>query len=93
MGLQCQKRNVNYNETEKQKIKLHNLREHECVLVHCEREFQRVTCIVGCCLVTHPISHATMAVWKKSIRDFKAALEKVTAHDLNHRSRAASMGV
>ena len=40
------KRNVNYNETEEHKIKPHklrNLRDHECVLVHCERGYRRVT--------------------------------------------------
>jgi hypothetical protein len=37
---------VNYSETEEHKIKPHklrNLRDHECVLVHCERGFRRVT--------------------------------------------------
>jgi Type IV secretion-system coupling protein DNA-binding domain len=45
-GYSAGKRNVNYNETEKHKIKPHklrNLRDHECVLVHCERGFRRVT--------------------------------------------------
>ena len=40
------RRNRNYNETEEYKIKPHllrNLRDHECVLVHCERGFRRVT--------------------------------------------------
>jgi hypothetical protein len=40
------KRNVNYSETEEHKLKPHklrNLRDHECVLVHCERGFRRVT--------------------------------------------------
>ena len=40
------RRNVNYSETEEHKIKPHklrNLRDHECVLVHCERGFRRVT--------------------------------------------------
>jgi len=40
------KGNVNYNETEEHKIKPHklrNLRDHECVLVHCERGFRQVT--------------------------------------------------
>ena len=40
------KRNVNYNETAEHKIKPHklgNLRDHECVLAHCERGFRRVT--------------------------------------------------
>ncbi|MGA3179632.1 MAG: hypothetical protein ABSF38_04735, partial [Verrucomicrobiota bacterium] len=38
------KRNVNYSEAEEHKIKPHklrNLRDHECVLVHCERGFKR----------------------------------------------------
>ena len=38
---------MNYNnETEEHKIKPHllrSLRDHECVLVHCEKEFRRVT--------------------------------------------------
>jgi type IV secretory pathway TraG/TraD family ATPase VirD4 len=45
-GSSAGKRNVNYNETEEHKIKPHklrNLRDHECVLVHCERGFRRVT--------------------------------------------------
>lgn len=45
-GFSAGKRNVNYNETEEHKIKAHklrNLRDHECVLVHCERGFRRVT--------------------------------------------------
>ena len=45
-GNSAGKRNVNYNETEEHKIKPHklrNLRDHECVLVHCERGFRRVT--------------------------------------------------
>ena len=40
------KRNVNYSETEEHKIKPHKLRtlrDHECVAVHCERGFLRVT--------------------------------------------------
>ena len=44
-GYSAGKRNVNYNETEEHKIKPHklrNLRDHECVLVHCERGFRRV---------------------------------------------------
>lgn len=38
------KHNVNYSETEEHKIKPHklrNLRDHECVLVHCERGFKK----------------------------------------------------
>src|SRR6185369_6042817 len=38
-------RNVNYSETEEHKIKPHklrNLRDHECVIVHCERGFKKV---------------------------------------------------
>ena len=45
-GYSAGKRNVNYNEIEEHKIKPHklrNLRDHECVLVHCERGFRRVT--------------------------------------------------
>ena len=45
-GSSAGKRNVNYNEIEEHKIKPHklrNLRDHECVLVHCERGFRRVT--------------------------------------------------
>jgi hypothetical protein len=45
-GHSAGKSNVNYNETEEHKIKPHklrNLRDHECVLVHCERGFRRVT--------------------------------------------------
>ena len=45
-GFSAGKRNVNYSETEEHKIKPHklrNLRDHECVLVHCERGFHRVT--------------------------------------------------
>jgi len=36
---------VNYSETEEHKIKQHklrNLRDHECVLVHCENRFKKV---------------------------------------------------
>ncbi len=45
-GHSAGKSNVNYNETEEHKIKPHklrNLRDHECVLVHCERGFRQVT--------------------------------------------------
>jgi hypothetical protein len=45
-GYSAGKRNVNYNETEEHKIKPHklrNLRDHECVLVHCERGFRQKT--------------------------------------------------
>ena len=45
-GFSAGKRNVNYNESEEHKIKPHklrNLRDHECVLVHCERGFRRIT--------------------------------------------------
>ena len=45
-GHSAGKHNVNYNETEEHKIKPHklrNLRDHECVVVHCERGFHRVT--------------------------------------------------
>jgi hypothetical protein len=44
-GYSAGKRNVNYSETEEHKIKPHklrNLRDHECVLVHCERGHRRV---------------------------------------------------
>jgi hypothetical protein len=40
------KRTVNYSETDEYKIKpykLRNLRDHECVVVHCEQGFRRVT--------------------------------------------------
>ncbi len=43
-GYSAGRRNVNYNETEEHKIKPHqlrNLRDHECVIVHCERGFRR----------------------------------------------------
>jgi len=45
-GHSAGKSNVNYNETEEHKIKPHklrNLRDHECILVHCEHGFRRVT--------------------------------------------------
>jgi hypothetical protein len=45
-GFNAGRRNVNYSETEEHKIKPHKLRtlrDHECVLVHCERGFRRVT--------------------------------------------------
>jgi type IV secretory pathway TraG/TraD family ATPase VirD4 len=45
-GSTAGKRTVNYSENEEHKIKPHklrNLRDHECVLVHCERGFRRVT--------------------------------------------------
>jgi hypothetical protein len=45
-GSSAGKRSVNFSETEEHKIKPHklrNLRDHECVLVHCERGFRRVT--------------------------------------------------
>ncbi len=45
-GFNAGRRNVNYSETEEHKIKPHklrNLRDHECVLVHCERGFRRIT--------------------------------------------------
>ncbi|MBX3732858.1 MAG: type IV secretion system DNA-binding domain-containing protein [Verrucomicrobiae bacterium] len=44
-GYSAGKRNVNYSETEEHKLKPHqlrNLRDHECVLVHCERGFRKV---------------------------------------------------
>lgn len=45
-GFSAGRRTVNYSETEEHKLKpyqLRNLRDHECVLVHCERGFRRVT--------------------------------------------------
>lgn len=45
-GYSAGKRNVNYSEIEEHKIlphKLRTLRDHECVLVHCEHGFRRVT--------------------------------------------------
>ena len=45
-GSSAGRRSVNYSETVEHKIKPHklrNLRDHECVLVYCEKGFQRVT--------------------------------------------------
>ena len=45
-GSSAGRRNVNYSEAEEYKIKpyqLRKLRDHECVLVHCERGFRRIT--------------------------------------------------
>jgi hypothetical protein len=45
-GSSAGKRNVNYSETEEHKIKsykLRKLRDHECVLVHCENGFRQIT--------------------------------------------------
>jgi hypothetical protein len=45
-GSSAGKRNVNYSENEEHKIKpyqLRSLRDHQCVLVHCEKGFRRVT--------------------------------------------------
>jgi hypothetical protein len=45
-GYSAGKRNVNYSEIDEHKIKPHKLRtlrDHECVLVHCEGGFGRVT--------------------------------------------------
>jgi len=45
-GSSAGKRSVNFSETEEHKIKsykLRKLRDHECVLVHCERGFRQVT--------------------------------------------------
>jgi type IV secretory pathway TraG/TraD family ATPase VirD4 len=45
-GLNAGKRSVHFSETDEYKIKPHklrNLRDHECVLVHCEKGFRRVT--------------------------------------------------
>jgi hypothetical protein len=44
-GMSAGKRSTNYSENEEHKIKPHilrNLRDHECVVVHCERGFRRV---------------------------------------------------
>ena len=45
-GYSAGKRNVNYSETEEHKLKPHklrSLRDHECVIVHCEPGFRQVT--------------------------------------------------
>jgi hypothetical protein len=45
-GSSAGKRSVNFSETDEHKIKpykLRNLRDHECVLVHCEKGFRRMT--------------------------------------------------
>jgi hypothetical protein len=45
-GVSAGKRSTNYSENEEHKIKpykLRNLRDHECVLVHCERGFRQIT--------------------------------------------------
>jgi hypothetical protein len=45
-GSSAGKRNVNYSENEEYKIKpyqLRTLRDHECVLVHCEKGYRRLT--------------------------------------------------
>ena len=45
-GSSAGKRNVNYSETEEHKIKPHKLRklrDHACVLIHCEKGFRQVT--------------------------------------------------
>jgi len=45
-GSSAGRRNVNYSEAEEHKIKSHKLRklrDHECVLVHCEKGFRQVT--------------------------------------------------
>jgi hypothetical protein len=45
-GSSAGRRNVNYSEAEEHKIKpyqLRNLHDHECVLVHCEKGFRRMT--------------------------------------------------
>jgi len=47
-GHSAGKSNVSYSDTEEHKIKSHKLRtlrDHECVLVHCERGFRRVTLV------------------------------------------------
>lgn len=43
-GFNAGKRTVNYSETDEHKIKPHklrNLRDHECILVHCEKGFRK----------------------------------------------------
>ncbi len=43
-GFSAGKRNVNYSETEEHKIKPHklrSLRDHQCIVVHCEKGFRR----------------------------------------------------
>lgn len=66
-GHSAGKSNVNYNETEEHKIKPHklrNLRDHECVLVHCERGFRKVT--------LPPLeSNGTVSKWFCWLRTFK----------------------
>jgi hypothetical protein len=45
-GFSSGKRNVNYNETQEHKIKPHKLRglrDHECIVVHCENGIRRTT--------------------------------------------------
>ena len=45
-GYTAGKRSVTYTEQDEHKItphRLRNLRDHECVLVHCEKGFRRVT--------------------------------------------------
>jgi type IV secretory pathway TraG/TraD family ATPase VirD4 len=61
-GSSAGKRTVNYSEMEEHKIKPHklrNLRDHECVLVHCERGFRRI--------ILPPLeSDGTVAKWFSS---------------------------
>ncbi len=63
-GYSAGRASSNYSETEEHKIKPHklrNLRDHECVLVHCERGFRRVT--------LPPLeSDGTVAKWFSVIR-------------------------
>lgn len=58
-GHSAGKRNVNHSGTEEHKLKPHKLRglrDHECVLVHCERAFRRVK--------LPPLeAHGTVAKW------------------------------
>ena len=65
-GYSAGKQTTNYSETEEHKIKPHklrNLRDHECVLVHCERGFRRVT--------LPPLeSNGTVAPWFSCWRRF-----------------------
>jgi hypothetical protein len=61
-GSSAGKRSVNFSETDEHKIKPHklrNLRDHECVLVHCERGFRRI--------ILPPLeSDGTVAKWFSS---------------------------
>jgi hypothetical protein len=58
-GSSAGKRNVNYSEAEEHKIRpyqLRTLRDHECVLVHCEKGYRRLT--------LPPLEHdGKIAIW------------------------------